>query len=926
MAQNPFPTFRHTLLSILLVGLSGAGPVAVAGDQAVDKARGFFEKGDIKAAGIELKNALQKDPGNADARVLLGELYLKLGTGPAAEKEFRRAMELGADPSRWRIPLAKALILQGNYSDALLRLDGAVDLPPKQQAEVWAQRGYAQYGLGRMDLAREAFDTALTLDRDQTAATIGLIRFAMDDKDEPRAIQVTDELLTRQPKDVEALLIRAEMFRKEGKNEEAAQRFAQVIEIDPSNIRGYLGHATTMIGQQEFAQAIKDLDAADAIQPDVPMTQYLRGVMDFQNKQWDQAGERLQRVLAAVPNHLQSRLLLGIIKYSTNDFEIADEYLGSVVAAMPDNVQARKVLGATRIKMRDPTKAIEILLPGTSTNDAQLLALLGSAYMLKGDREQGQEWLNRAVEISPDVAALRTQLALSLLAGGETDKAVTELQSAVDLGQDILQADVLLVLAHLKNSRFDEALKASANLEQRKPDNPIPYNLSGLAYLSKGELGAATERFQKALTVDPSFTTAELNLARIDVSANALDAAEARYKRVLEKTPKHLGAMLGLAALAERRSNPPEVIGWLEAAQDANPSATQPGLLLVRFYIAQGDYLKALTVANDLAGRFPKDDAVVQMLARAQTLGGQVADAVRTFDQLTLANPQDPQLHYLAGGAKWKAGNQMAAADSFRKAIAINPDFVDARVALASVLLEAREYDLALEVAKRIQTDVPKSALGFRLEGTIRTQKGEQKGAVAALEAAMNLAAESNIARQLGDAYMKVGRSKDAIKLMQDWLAAHTDDRSAMATLAIFYQTAGQDADAVKLYEALYQGAKTNYVLLNNMAWLYHKMGDPRAEEIARQAYESDPNRPEIADTYGWILFNSGRTEQGLSILQQAYLAYPSQTEIGYHVAVALSGVGRNDEAVKILRKLLRDEPRFPQAQEAKVLLQKLGG
>ena len=61
-------------------------------------------------------------------------------------------------------------------------------------------------------------------------------------------------------------------------------------------------------------------------------------------------------------------------------------------------------------------------------------------------------------------------------------------------------------------------------------------------------------------------------------------------------------------------------------------------------------------------------------------------------------------------------------------------------------------------------------------------------------------------------------------------------------------------------------------------------------------------------------------------MLQQAYLAYPTQTEIGYHVAVALSGMGRNDEAVKILRKLLRDEPDFPQATEAKALLQKLGG
>ena len=198
--------------------------------------------------------------------------------------------------------------------------------------------------------------------------------------------------------------------------------------------------------------------------------------------------------------------------------------------------------------------------------------------MLKGDREQGQEWLNRAVEISPDVAALRTQLALSLLAGGQTDKAVTELQSAVDLGQDILQADVLLVLAHLKNSRFDEALKASDEPRAAQTGQPHRLQPQRAWPTSRRAISVnAGERFKKALAVDPSFTTAELNLARIDVAANAFDAAEARYKRVLQNSPKHLGAMLGLAALAERRSDQTEVIALAGSGTGCQPHRDTTG-------------------------------------------------------------------------------------------------------------------------------------------------------------------------------------------------------------------------------------------------------------------------------------------------------------------------------------------------------------
>ena len=65
------------------------------------------------------------------------------------------------------------------------------------------------------------------------------------------------------------------------------------------------------------------------------------------------------------------------------------------------------------------------------------MALLGSAYMLAGDQVRGQEWLTRAVETAPDVAALRTQLALTLIAGGKTGEAIsgTGEQSAVELGK-----------------------------------------------------------------------------------------------------------------------------------------------------------------------------------------------------------------------------------------------------------------------------------------------------------------------------------------------------------------------------------------------------------------------------------------------------------------------------------------------------------
>ncbi len=70
---------------VLLAGIA-VSVVAqpVLGSAAVDKARGFFDNGDLRAATIELKNALQADPGDAAARLLLGRIYIELRSGAAS--------------------------------------------------------------------------------------------------------------------------------------------------------------------------------------------------------------------------------------------------------------------------------------------------------------------------------------------------------------------------------------------------------------------------------------------------------------------------------------------------------------------------------------------------------------------------------------------------------------------------------------------------------------------------------------------------------------------------------------------------------------------------------------------------------------------------------------------------------------------------
>src|SRR6266699_3625045 len=69
----------------------------------VQKAKDFQDQGKLESALIELKNALQKNPKNAEARGRLAEVYISQGLGEPAEAELKKAKELGMNSEALKI-------------------------------------------------------------------------------------------------------------------------------------------------------------------------------------------------------------------------------------------------------------------------------------------------------------------------------------------------------------------------------------------------------------------------------------------------------------------------------------------------------------------------------------------------------------------------------------------------------------------------------------------------------------------------------------------------------------------------------------------------------------------------------------------------------------------------------------------------------
>jgi len=87
----------------------------------------------------------------------------------AAERDFRRVIELKPGEARAHQGLGALRLKQGNPAEALVSLDAAVYHDPKN-AQAWSNRGLALSELGRQDEAEESLRTAVARNAKLTEA------------------------------------------------------------------------------------------------------------------------------------------------------------------------------------------------------------------------------------------------------------------------------------------------------------------------------------------------------------------------------------------------------------------------------------------------------------------------------------------------------------------------------------------------------------------------------------------------------------------------------------------------------------------------------------------------------------------------------------------------------------------------------------
>lgn len=898
---------------------------AVAGSDELQSAKQFISLGKFRSALIQLKNAAQKSPDDASIRLLLGKVYLDIGDSVSASKELRRARALGAKKNAWRILLASVFLMQNSPGEALRLLSVDNEMPPSEKVSVYRMRAQAYLMMNRIKNAKSEIARAYAIDENDANVHVVRARIDIQDKNLKAAANEVDAALRSTPTNLGAMMIKAVLLRNNKDYTAALSVYDNALKLYPHNLPVRLEKIITLMNAGDIKSAGLELKSTKTRYKNVPAVLYVRGLYAlFADRQGD-AKIDFEKVVSMVPGHYPSILMLGVINYEQSNFESAKQYLEKYTTAYPNNLRIKRLLGIVYLRLAMPDSALTVFdsLKKSGHDDAQLLVLIASGNMLKKNFVTANAYLEKAAKVSPNMAGIRTQLAINHLILGNQMSAIGDLNTAVKLDGNFAIADAMLARIYLLRGDYPQAIKAVNGYLKKQPNNPVPYNMLGLIYAKMKRIDKAKRYFELALNKDPEFYTAKINIGKLyEVQGDPIQARKI-YTSILSVNDLNAPATVSLAQLDIRQGRMSGALERLRTLFSSKPGALSAGLLYSQLLLADRQYLKALDVSRTLLNQYPNNAKVLLSLGYAQIATGDLANARSTFETINEKYPDNQNSVLMYADVLERSGDLGAAEKVLAGYLVRHKLNIPVSMRLGLIDIRQGHHKAALRIATHLQSVAFSHAAGLRLRGDVLLDQKKWAPALMAYEKSYAGQATSYLALRI---YHLKQRLDDASALdgLLTWSQAHPDALTARLVLAQAYMQNGNSFDAEREYKAVLKINPTNPLVLNNLAWIYFKQADKRGLEFAQRAYNIAPDRYEVMDTLGWIMLHQGERHKALGLIRDAINKAPHVPQIRYHLAVALYRNGDNVEAKKTLQRLLRSESSFEDKASALKLLNSL--
>jgi len=474
-------------------------------------------------------------------------------------------------------------------------------------------------------------------------------------------------------------------------------------------------------------------------------------------------------------------------------------------------------------------------------------------------------------------------------------------------------------LEHLMDGQLymDQGDFAMAIIELQEAQSLEP-NVSSI-YMSLAECywnlnkpERSMEYLETSIEIDPRNTTIREMMAEQLFRLQDFPKSEEQYQILLDLNPGSKDYLFALGDLAKIQKKYDQAIGYYK-----------------NVYEIDNDNIQALELTVDLTHRlgiYDEADKLYQKLLQADSLNvnylGAYADiqiqlnkpeqAVKIVKKIVAIEGSSIESLIQLGILYNETEKDDEAIATFQEIFKQDSTNTAGLHFLSTIHRENKEYRKAQSYADKMIIAFPENPQGFINSALIALDQNDNKQAINILSpAAADFPDDYSIQYLLGMSYNIDNNFKMAAVFLDNARQISPHSRNTLHLLAIVNDNLNNWYISDGIYQQLIQTDSTDAQAFNNYAYSLVERDEriELAKKYSHNAIELAPNQAAYLDTYGWILFKMGNTNEAHKYIEKSLEIDNENAEVLKHMGDILIKMKKYTEAIEYYHKALSLDP-----------------